>query len=219
MRKIVTFLAIVAIVVAACGGTTTPTGSAERRRQPTPAGEHRAPSRRRGARRCRKARSGCWSTRTRRSPTSWTTFNAAFEAAHPGVTVDMSIVAPNELATTTQTRLAANDVDVVDMFAFDTGVQPYMKDVTPPIWQTLADAGSLMDLTDQPFVDLYDESGDHAMPAPTTARSTRSTWPASASAACTSTRTCSPRTTSRSRRPGASSSPPARRSRRRMSRA
>ena len=37
----------------------------------------------------------------------------------PGVTVDMSVVAPNDLATTTQTRLAANDVDVVDIFAFE----------------------------------------------------------------------------------------------------
>jgi raffinose/stachyose/melibiose transport system substrate-binding protein len=44
------------------------------------------------------------------------------------------------------------------MFAFDTAVQPYMKDVSPPIWQTLADAGSLMDLTDQPFVKNYDEN-------------------------------------------------------------
>jgi raffinose/stachyose/melibiose transport system substrate-binding protein len=84
------------------------------------------------------------------------TFNAAFEANHPGVTVDMSIVAPADLATTTQTRLTANDVDVVDMFAFDTAVQPYMKEATPPIWQTLVDGGSLLDLTDQPFVQNYD---------------------------------------------------------------
>jgi raffinose/stachyose/melibiose transport system substrate-binding protein len=84
------------------------------------------------------------------------TFNAAFQERHPGVTVDMAIVAPNELATITQTRLAANDVDVVDIFAFDTAVQPYMSNVTPPIWQTLVDAGSLLDLTDQPFVAHYD---------------------------------------------------------------
>ena len=63
-------------------------------------------------------------------------FNAKFEAHHPGVKVEMSVVAPNDLATITQTRLAAKDVDVVDMFAFDTGVQSYMKGVTPPIWQT-----------------------------------------------------------------------------------
>ena len=48
-------------------------------------------------------------------------FNEQFEAAHPGVDVDMSVVAPNDLATTTQTRLAANDVDVVDIFAFSNG--------------------------------------------------------------------------------------------------
>jgi raffinose/stachyose/melibiose transport system substrate-binding protein len=85
-------------------------------------------------------------------------FNAEFQANHPGVTVDMSVVAPADLATTTQTRLTANDVDVVDMFAFDTAVQPFMKEATPPIWQTLADAGSLLDLTDQPFVQNYDPS-------------------------------------------------------------
>ena len=72
------------------------------------------------------------------------------------MTVDMAIVAPNELATITQTRLAANDVDVVDIFAFNTAVQPYMTSVTPPIWQTLVDAGSLLDITDQPFVANYD---------------------------------------------------------------
>ena len=38
------------------------------------------------------------------------TFNAEFEAANPGVTVDMSVVAPGDLATVTQTRLTANDV-------------------------------------------------------------------------------------------------------------
>ena len=42
------------------------------------------------------------------------------------------------------------------MFAFDTAVQPYMKKVTAPIWQTLADEGQLLDLTDQPFVANYD---------------------------------------------------------------
>jgi raffinose/stachyose/melibiose transport system substrate-binding protein len=83
-------------------------------------------------------------------------FNAAFEERHPGVKVDMAIEAPNLLATTTQTRLAAGDVDVVDIFAFDTAVQPYMKNVTAPIWQTLADEGQLLDITNEPFVANYD---------------------------------------------------------------
>ena len=38
-------------------------------------------------------------------------FNADFEAANPGVTVDMSVVAPGDMATSIQTRLSANDVD------------------------------------------------------------------------------------------------------------
>jgi raffinose/stachyose/melibiose transport system substrate-binding protein len=89
-------------------------------------------------------------------------FNEQFQAAHPGVTVDMSIVAPNELATATQTRLAANDVDVVDIFAFSNAVQPYMTGATPPIWQTIVDAGQLLDITDQPFVANYDPAATAA---------------------------------------------------------
>lgn len=89
-------------------------------------------------------------------------FNAAFEAAHPGVTVDMSVVAPNDLSTATQTRLAANDVDVVDIFAFSNAVKPYMTGATPPIWQTLVDAGQLLDITDQPFVAAYDPAATAA---------------------------------------------------------
>lgn len=85
-----------------------------------------------------------------------TAFNEKFQAAHPNVTVDMAVVNANDLSTSTQTRLAANDVDVVDIFAFSNGAQPYMKNVSPPIWQALIDAGLLMDLTDQAFVQNYD---------------------------------------------------------------
>jgi raffinose/stachyose/melibiose transport system substrate-binding protein len=85
-------------------------------------------------------------------------FNDQFEAQYPNVTVDMSVVNANDLSTVTQTRLTANDVDVIDIFGFANGVQPYMKDVTPPNWQTLIEAGLLLDLTGQPFVELYDEA-------------------------------------------------------------
>jgi raffinose/stachyose/melibiose transport system substrate-binding protein len=85
-----------------------------------------------------------------------TEFNTKFEAAHPDIKVDMAVVNANDLSTTTQTRLTANDVDVVDLFGFANAAQPYMKDVTPPNWQALIDAGLLMDLTDQPFVKNYD---------------------------------------------------------------
>ncbi len=86
------------------------------------------------------------------------TFNAQFEAAYPNVTVDMSVVSAGDLSTITQTRLTANDIDVIDIFGFSNAAQPYMSDVTPPNWQTLIEAGLLLDITDQPFVANYDEA-------------------------------------------------------------
>jgi raffinose/stachyose/melibiose transport system substrate-binding protein len=83
-------------------------------------------------------------------------FNQQFHERHPNITIDMSVVNANDLSTVTQTRLTANDVDVVDMFGFANAAQPYMKMVDAPNWQQLIDAGLLMDLTDQPFVKNYD---------------------------------------------------------------
>ncbi|MCA9901485.1 MAG: extracellular solute-binding protein [Ardenticatenaceae bacterium] len=83
-------------------------------------------------------------------------FNEKFQAAYPNVTVDMSVVETGDLATVTQTRLTANDIDVIDIFGFSNAAQPYMTDVTPPAWQTLIEAGLLLDITDQPFVQNYD---------------------------------------------------------------
>ena len=85
-------------------------------------------------------------------------FNQKFQAKYPNITVDMSVVNANDLSTVTQTRLTANDVDVVDMFGFANASQPYMKNVTAPNWQTLIEAGLLMDISDQPFVKNYDEA-------------------------------------------------------------
>ena len=85
-------------------------------------------------------------------------FNDEFTASHPEITVDMSVVNANDLSTVTQTRLTANDVDVVDIFGFANAAQPYMKNVDPPNWQTLIEAGYLMDISDQAFVQNYDEA-------------------------------------------------------------
>jgi raffinose/stachyose/melibiose transport system substrate-binding protein len=149
VRRLLSLLAAAAVVAAACGGSTpSPAGS-----QPAAPTSGSSPG---GAAPLEPTTLRVLVHQNPPFTDFMTTFNAQFEANHPGVTVDMSIVAPNDLATTTQTRLTANDVDVVDMFAFDTAVQPYMKEATPPIWQTLADNGSLMDLTDQPFVQNYD---------------------------------------------------------------
>lgn len=85
-------------------------------------------------------------------------FNTDFEAANPGVKVDMAVVEAGDLSITTQTRLTANDVDVVDIFGFANAAQPYMEGATPPNWQSLIEAGLLMDLTDQDFVSNYDDA-------------------------------------------------------------
>ena len=85
-----------------------------------------------------------------------TKYNQDFMAKYPNVTVDMSVVNANDLSTVTQTRLTANDVDIIDIFGFSNAAEPYMKNVTPPNWQTLIDAGLLADLTDQEFVKNYD---------------------------------------------------------------
>jgi raffinose/stachyose/melibiose transport system substrate-binding protein len=84
-------------------------------------------------------------------------FNKTFSEKYPNITVDMAVVNANDLSTVTQTRLTANDVDVVDMFGFANAAQPYMKNVDPPNWQTLIEAGYLLDLSDQPFIKYYDE--------------------------------------------------------------
>lgn len=85
-------------------------------------------------------------------------FNAAFEEANPNVTVEMSVVNADDLATVTQTRLSANDVDVIDIFGFSNPIQEYMTGATPPAWQQLIEAGLLLDITDQDFVQNYDEA-------------------------------------------------------------
>jgi raffinose/stachyose/melibiose transport system substrate-binding protein len=85
-------------------------------------------------------------------------FNESFQEKYPNITVDMSVVNANDLSTVTQTRLNANDVDVVDMFGFANAAQPYMTNVTPPNWQTLIDAGLIMDISDQPFIQNYDDA-------------------------------------------------------------
>jgi raffinose/stachyose/melibiose transport system substrate-binding protein len=88
-------------------------------------------------------------------------FNDRFQAANPGVEVDMEIVGAGDINTSAQTRLTANDVDVIDFCgapcaAFSNAPQPYMSDVDPPLWQQLIDAGLIADLTDEPFTANYD---------------------------------------------------------------
>jgi raffinose/stachyose/melibiose transport system substrate-binding protein len=85
-------------------------------------------------------------------------FNKKFSEAHPNITVDMSVVNANDLSTVSQTRLSANDIDVIDIFGFANAAQPYMKLVDAPNWQQLIDAGLLMDLSEMDFLSNYDPS-------------------------------------------------------------
>jgi raffinose/stachyose/melibiose transport system substrate-binding protein len=83
-------------------------------------------------------------------------FNDAFTEKYPNIDVDLSVVNANDLSTVTQTRLTAEDIDIIDIFGFSNSVQPYMAGATPPNWQVMIESGLLLDLTGQPFVDYYD---------------------------------------------------------------
>jgi raffinose/stachyose/melibiose transport system substrate-binding protein len=87
-------------------------------------------------------------------------FNAEFEAANPGVKIDLSVIDAADIPTANQTRLSAGDIDVttVTVTGFANPVQDYMTDAEAPYWQQLIDAGLLMDLSGQPFVDNYDDA-------------------------------------------------------------
>lgn len=87
-------------------------------------------------------------------------FNAEFEAAHPGVSIDMSVVNAADIPTVNQTRLTANDIDVttISVTGFANPVQPFMADADAPYWQQLIDAGLLMDLAGQDFLANYDDA-------------------------------------------------------------
>jgi raffinose/stachyose/melibiose transport system substrate-binding protein len=145
MRKLTVLF--VALIVAACGGGATATP-----------GTSGAPAASGGA-----ALSGTVRLLIHQNPPLvdfLTEFNKTFEANHSGVKVDMSVVNANDLTTSVQTRLTAGDVDVVipTLTGFANAVQPYMKNVNPPAWQQLIDAGLLLDITDQPFVKNYDST-------------------------------------------------------------
>jgi raffinose/stachyose/melibiose transport system substrate-binding protein len=88
-------------------------------------------------------------------------FNERFEAANPGVEIAMEIVTADDQRTAIQTRLTANEADVIDFCpspcsAFSNGIEPYMSGVEPPLWQQLIDAGLIADLTDEAFVANFD---------------------------------------------------------------
>ncbi len=154
MRRLLAISAVAALAVAACGGSTATTA-------PATAGPTAAPGESAAASEAPQL-SGNVRILIHQNPPLvdfLTEFNKTFEAAHPGVTVDMAVVNANDLPTAVQTRLTAGDVDVVvpTLTGFSNAVQPYMTNVDPPSWQQLIDATLLADITDQAFVKNYDD--------------------------------------------------------------
>ncbi len=151
--QIVSLLLLLALVIAACGGdgsSDTTQGETDPGSTDTTAGESTAPG-----------EDVTLRVLIHQNPPMVEfveQFNAEFEAANPNITVDLAVVEAADLSTVTQTRLTANDVDVIDIFGFSNPVEGYMGDAVPPNWQTLIEAGLLLDLTGQAFVDNYDEA-------------------------------------------------------------
>jgi raffinose/stachyose/melibiose transport system substrate-binding protein len=87
-------------------------------------------------------------------------FNDEFEAANPGVSIDLSVVNADDIPTINQTRLTASDIDVttISVTGFANPVQPYMTDADSPYWQQLVEAGLLMDLSGESFLENYDDA-------------------------------------------------------------
>lgn len=134
-------LSILSILIAACGGTTA--------QEPAASGEQAADA------------EVTLRVLVHQNPpmvTFMEEFNKKFQEKHPNITVDMSVVGSGDLPTVTQTRLTANDVDVVDIFGFSNAAQSYMMKADAPNWQQLIDNGMLLDLTNEPFVKNYDEA-------------------------------------------------------------
>lgn len=156
MRKMILFpivaLVILSMLLSACASSATPAPAAEQGAQAPAAEEAAQPP--------AAAEKVTLKVLIHQNPPMvefMEAFNKAFTEKHPNITVDLAVVNANDLSTVTQTRLTANDVDVVDMFGFANAAQPYMKNVDPPNWQTLIEAGYLLDITDQPFVKYFDE--------------------------------------------------------------
>jgi raffinose/stachyose/melibiose transport system substrate-binding protein len=111
-------------------------------------------------------------------------FNSEFEAANPGVTIDMSVVNADDIPTVNQTRLNANDIDVttISVTGFANPVQPYMTDADTPYWQQLIEAGLLMDLSASRS--SRTTTRRRSTTVRSTVRCTRSIWAARSTAAC-----------------------------------
>lgn len=83
--------------------------------------------------------------------------NDKFKQKYPNITVDLSVVTPDVLDQSIQTRLTAGDLDLFENTqAFTNAPQDFMKGVDDPTWVQWIKGGLLEDLTNQPFIKNYD---------------------------------------------------------------
>ena len=168
-KKWIAPVAVLALLAAACGGSDDDAGSSaaepaaessEQSEEPAgeePAGEEPA------AEEPAAALEGTLRVLIHQNPSGvefFEQFNEEFEAANPGVSIDLSVVNADDLPTVNQTRLTASDIDVttVSVTGFANPVQSFMTDAEPPYWQQLIEAGLLMDLSGSAFLDNYDDA-------------------------------------------------------------
>lgn len=84
--------------------------------------------------------------------------DAAFEKAHPGVTINL-VDAPTSNSlwqNMTNSEMAAHNVDVMAQFSISGQVpQPYMQGVQPSTLEDWINAGEITDMTNEPFMKKY----------------------------------------------------------------
>ena len=173
-KKWIAPVAVLALLAAACGGSDDDAGSSaaepaaessEQSEEPAgeePAGEEPA-GEEPAAEEPAAALEGTLRVLIHQNPSGvefFEQFNEEFEAANPGVSIDLSVVNADDLPTVNQTRLTASDIDVttVSVTGFANPVQSFMTDAEPPYWQQLIEAGLLMDLSGSAFLDNYDDA-------------------------------------------------------------
>ncbi len=84
--------------------------------------------------------------------------NEAFMAKYPNVTIVVDTVGANDYPTLLNTRLAAEDVDIVtNLSAFDALPQDFTIGSSEPAWETFVKSGAYVDITDEAFIANWDQ--------------------------------------------------------------
>jgi len=82
--------------------------------------------------------------------------NTKFTKANPDIDVEVALVPTAQITNARNTRLAAKDVDIVEVSSFLGGDVPgYATKAAANPWGTTIRAGNFVDLTDQPFVKRF----------------------------------------------------------------